>query len=202
MSQKRRSSCTTQIEWNNSRHTTLRDVWGCYGIIITKKNISLSIERAKCKCARNAIQDIKKVHKRRTTVGHVPSGRGGGNGGINSKIETKGILRSPSPGVGFSLIWTYTSFSCQDFLDEGAPLPLHFKKNDDRCPQRTTVGGMNAIFSLHYLNNSSDLHVKVTGNCNRYKINKIRHSTISNIYLTCFCQYFIRVINRIYILCI
>lgn len=109
-------------------------------------------------------------------------GEEGAMGGINSKIETKGILRSPSPGVGFSLIWTYTSFSCQDFLDEGAPLPLHFKKNDDRCPQRTTVGGMNAIFSLHYLNNSSDLHVKVTGNCNRYKINKIRHSTISNIF--------------------
>lgn len=47
---------------------------------------------------------------------------------VNSKIETKGILRSPSPGLGFSLIWTYTSFSCQDFLDEGAPLPLHLKK--------------------------------------------------------------------------
>lgn len=99
MSQKRRSSCTTQIEWNNSRHTTLRDVWGCYGIIITKKNISLSIERASYKGARNAIQDIKKVHKRRTTVGHVTSGRGGGNGGGSTvKLKLKEFYAAPPPG--------------------------------------------------------------------------------------------------------
>lgn len=37
-------------------------------------------------------------------VGYVLLGRGGGNGGINSKIEIKGILCSFFFGVGFLLI--------------------------------------------------------------------------------------------------
>lgn len=44
------------------------------------------------------------------------------------------------------------------------------------------VGGMNVIFSFYYLNNLSDFYVKVIGNCNWYKINKIWYLIIFNIF--------------------